>query len=215
MICPTCKTKTTHGVYEGGTSIKYCKIACLIEDWNKTNSWKITEQEVSVMEWGFKPETNVEVGGFAPIVGSYVARIDKLTRKQGTSEKSGKDYDFYSINVQVVKTLKGDKGEKRFLSNIYNPDDEGVKKLANDLFTAGIDIDTSSEESFESSFEAAMDKLITIKAWKGKSWTKQGDEFVEKKDENGGSIYKQKWSIPSIQVDTKAIEAEEVADLPF
>ena len=215
MICPTCKTKTFNGVYEGGTSTKYCKIACLVEDWNKTNSWKITEQEVSVMEWGFKPEKNVEVGGFAPIAGLYVARIDKLSRKTGVGEKSGKDYDFYSLNLQVVKTVKGDKGEKRFLSNAYNANDEGVNKLANDMFTAGLEVSTEDEAKFEASFEGAIDKLITVKAWKGKSWTKVDGEFVEKLDADGKSIYKQKLSIPSIQVDTKAIEAEEVADMPF
>ena len=214
MIC-TCGKSTTHGVYEGGTSKKYCKVACLVSDWNKHNSWKINEQEVQVMEWGFKLEKNVEVGGFLPIAGTYVARIDKLCRKTGTSEKTNKPYDFYSINVQVVKTIKGDKGEKRFLSNIYNPEPEGIKKLADDMFTAGIDVNTTDEASFEGSFENAVDKLITIKAWKGKSWKKEGDQFVEKKDESGNSIFKQKWSVPSIQEDTKAIEDAEIADIPF
>ena len=214
MIC-TCGKSTTHGVYEGGTSHKYCSTGCLVTDWNKTNSWKITEQEVHVMEWGFKLEKNVEVGGFQPIAGLYVARIDKLSRKTGVGEKSGKDYDFYSLNLQVVKTVKGDKGEKRFISNAYNADAEGINKLANDMFTAGLDVSNEDEAKFEASFEGAIDKLITVKAWKGKSWTKVDGEFVEKLDSDGKSIYKQKMSIPSIQVDTKAIEAEEMADIPF
>ena len=215
MIC-TCGKSTTHGVYEGGTSKKYCKVACLVSDWNKHNSWKINEQEVHVMEWGFKVEKNVEVGGFAPISGTYVARIDNLSRKKGVGATSGKDYDFYSLNMQVVKTVKGDKGEKRFLSQSYNPDDAGIKKLANDMFTAGIDVDTSSEKLFEASFEKCIDKLITVRAWAKNKPIKNADgEWIEFKDSDGKPVKKQYMAIPSIQEDTKAIEDAEIADIPF
>ena len=160
------------------------------------------------VEWGFTPETNKDKG-FEPFKGIYIARIDKLERKQGTSEKSGKPYDFYSATVQVVKKVKGDDANKRLLFQSYDPDGAGIKKLADDLFTAGISVDTSSEKTFEASLEGAIDKLITVKAWDKARVKKEGEEWVQVVPKE----MVQRWSIPKKQEDASGVE--ETSDMPF
>ena len=159
--------------------------------------------------WGFKPEKNEDRGGFEPFKGTYIARIDKLERKTGTSEKSGKAYDFYSITAQVASKVKGDEVGKRLLFGSYNTDMKGAKKLGDDLFTAGIEVNTASEEAFEGSFANAIDKLITVSTWKAKKMTKVGDSWKPVDPVE----YVQKWSIPKKQEDASAVE--ETDNAPF
>lgn len=163
-----------------------------------------------VMEWGFKPEKNAETGsGFEPFKGTYIARLDRLERKQGTSEKSGKEYDFYSITAQVVSRIKGEEVGKRLLFHSYDPDARGIKKLADDMFTAGIDLDTTNEETFEASFANAIDELITVNTWKAKKMKKDGENWIPAEPVE----YIQKWNIPRKQEDSSAIEDK--SDMPF
>ena len=109
-----------HVLYTGVTVEQLCNKKQFDEFMDKLNKGE-------VMDWGFAPETNVDTGGFAPFTGTYIARISKLARKTGVSEKNGKEYDFYTFGTQNVKTIKGDDAPKRFLDAIYNPDDEGIK----------------------------------------------------------------------------------------
>ena len=121
---------------------------------------------------GHKPEVITDDVNFEPISGAYVCRIDSIGRKQGTSQK-GNEYDFHSLNVQVIDTISGDKGNGRYLSKSYNtqnltewtkPEDE-KKRLINDMFTAGIEYNLNSDEAFEDSLILAKDKTINIRAW--------------------------------------------------
>ena len=119
---------------------------------------------------GYEPEIVKDVD-FEPIKGAYEARVDSISRKTGTSER-GNEFDFYSFNVQIVKTVEGDRGENRFLRKNYNmiqdeystPADN-MKRLFNDLFTCGIAYDKSSEEALAQSLASAKDKLVNVRTW--------------------------------------------------
>lgn len=65
----------------------------------------------------------------------------------------------------MVETIDGDKGNNRYLNKRYQNTNEGIKKLMNDLFTAGIEFSTGSREEFDCSLTYAIDKQIKIRAW--------------------------------------------------
>ena len=120
----------------------------------------------------FKPEEINDENEFKPLKGAYTCRIEKFEHKQGISERTGKEYDFYGLRLQVTETMEGDKGDNRFLDKIYRNDNEGIKKLLNDMFTAGIEIDRSSEQALDASLGTTKDKLVKIRAW---VWTPEKD----------------------------------------
>ena len=113
----------------------------------------------------YKPEEIKDEGDFKPIKGSYITRVSRLTHNIGVSTRDSSPYDFYSLNVQVTETVDGDKGDNRYLTKRYQNTPEGVKKLMNDLFTAGIDFDKGSREAFDLSLSNAIDKQIRLRAW--------------------------------------------------
>lgn len=123
-------------------------------------------------EAGFEPQIVEDGGGFSPITGKYQARIDSLGRVQGESKKDGTPYDFYSLAIQVVEILEGDKATNRFLKLTYNNDGEGVKKLLNDLMTAGITVSAKSDEELASELEGLKDKVVSVRCW---VWTPDKD----------------------------------------
>lgn len=119
---------------------------------------------------GFEPEV-IEDVDFEPIKGAYEARVDSISRKTGTSQR-GNAYDMYSFNIQITKTIEGDRGENRFLNKTYNmiqtefaTPEENLKRLINDLFTCGITYNLSSDAEFEASLAAAKDKTVYVRTW--------------------------------------------------
>ena len=116
----------------------------------------------------YKPEEVKDDNEFKPLKGSYVCRVAKLTHNIGTSQKDGNPYDFYSLNMQVVETIDGDKGENRYLNKRYQNNNDSLKKMMNDLFTAGIEFNNTSREEFDLSLTNAIDKQVRLRAW---SWT--------------------------------------------
>lgn len=121
---------------------------------------------------GFKPEV-VEDVSFEPLHGKYVCRIDDAGRNKGKSDRTGNEYDFRSMSMQVVETISGDKGENRFLKRNYNVDEEGMKKLLNDFHTAGIEVTAKNDEELDAFLMTLKDKTINASAWVTK-------EFVSK-----------------------------------
>jgi len=115
----------------------------------------------------YKPEEVLDDRDFKPISGAYECRIDRFERVKGTQD-SGETYDFYSLSLQVVKTLEGDKGNGRFLKKTYRGDNDGIKKMLNDMFTAKIDLDRSSQEALDISLASVKDKIVKVRAraWK-------------------------------------------------
>lgn len=123
-------------------------------------------------EAGYTPEVIEDDLGFAPINGRYVARIDSAGRVGGTSKRTGKDYDFRTIKLQVVEVIDGDKAMNRRLDLVYNIDEEGTKKLLNDLFTSGIEITATTDEKLDIELPMLTDKTMNIRCW---VWTPEQD----------------------------------------
>jgi len=140
------------------------------------NKWLLEENEKRRREMidfdelnkQFTPEEIHDENIFKPLKGAYVCRIDRLEHIQGVSEKTGDPYDFYSLNAEIVEIAEGDKGVGRYLKQTYRNDNEGIKKLLNAMFTSGIELDRSSQESLDLSLPSAKDKTIKIRAWR---WT--------------------------------------------
>ena len=120
----------------------------------------------------YKPEEVKDEGGFAPFKGSFICRVTRLTHNVGVSEKTHEPYDFYSLNMQVTEVIEGDKANNRYLTKRYQNTNEGIKKVFNDLFTAGISFEQGSREAFDSSLGNAIDKQVRVRAW---VWTPDKD----------------------------------------
>ena len=133
----------------------------------------MTDLLKSLLEAGFVPEVNEDSSGFEMLNGSYVARIEEAGRKAGKSAKSGNDYDFRTIKLQVVETVKGDKGDNRYLDVTYNLDDKGMKRLLGDLFTAGIEVTAKTDEELDEFLTTLKDKTMNIRCW---VWTPEKDK---------------------------------------
>ena len=139
-----------------------------LEEWKGFKKMDILEQ---LRQAGFTPQEN-EDKGFEPVNGKYICRIDSAGRQTGNSKKTGEPYDFFAVNVQVAEIVDGDKATNRFLRLRYNPDADGIKKLLNDLFTAGIAIEAKTEEELAIELELLKDKTLNIRAW---AWTPEKD----------------------------------------
>lgn len=113
----------------------------------------------------FKPEEVNDDSGFKPIKGAYICRIDRAEHKKGTAKTSGEPYDFYALKLQVTEVIEGDKGLNRFLDRVYRNDNDGIKKLLNDMFTSGIELDRSSEEALDASLSTLKDKTVKVRTW--------------------------------------------------
>lgn len=126
----------------------------------------------SLIDAGFTPEVQEDDMDFKPITGKYICRIDSAGRVSGKSEKTGDDYDFRSVSLQVAEIVDGDKATNRFLKLNYNCDADGVKKLLNDLFTAGIDMAVKFDVELDEALPMLTDKTMNIRAW---VWTPEKD----------------------------------------
>lgn len=114
---------------------------------------------------GFKPVENDDGGGFEPITGKYVCTIREAGKKEGTSKKTSEPYAFRAIKLVVAEVIEGDKAINRHLDLSYNLDAEGTKRLLNDLFTAGIEVNVKSEEELDALLESSKDKTVNVRAW--------------------------------------------------
>jgi len=163
--------------------IPFCSTKCVAEYLNRILGSNFTEED-EVMGYfltGYEPEAITDDADFKPLKGAYKCCIEGLAHKEGVSERTGNEYDFYSLKLQVVEVLEGDKGVNRKLDKIYNNDKDGQKKLADELFSGGIALDTSSEEAFETSLQDAKDKVISVRTWVRPAMTKNAEgEWVEK-----------------------------------
>lgn len=127
----------------------------------------------SLHQAGFTPEVIEDDTGFAPINGRYIARIDSAGRVGGTSPRTGKEYDFRTIKLQVVEVVDGDKATNRFLDIVYRIDEVGMKKLLNDLYTAGIELKATNDAELDEELPLLTDKTMNIRCW---AWTPPNDK---------------------------------------
>ena len=114
---------------------------------------------------GFNPTPVEDEGGFEPVTGKYVVRIDSLGRKQGESKRTGEPYDFRSLKIQVCEIIDGDKATNRFFDKVYNVDEEGTKALLNDLFTGSIELKATTDAELDEELPTLKDKTLNIRAW--------------------------------------------------
>jgi hypothetical protein len=139
----------------------------------------------------FAPEVIEDSEGLdfdKPIKGKYVCRITGLERRAGTSQKTGNDYDFFALKLQAEEDVEGDRSANRYLDKTYfvgtsqyeEDPDGGIKKLFNDLFTAGVleGIDITSTDKYEvaeSLGPQLVDKLVKVTCWA----SKKGNQIVK------------------------------------
>ena len=122
-----------------------------------------------------KPELNED---FEALKGTYRAVI-KNEEKAETGFLIGKfpngeDSRRFQITVDVTDVLTGNGNPGRRLWLRYNEDENGVKKLINDLFTAGLldKVDRTSVESLKASLSDLAGSVVIVKAW---GWTPEKD----------------------------------------
>jgi len=123
---------------------------------------------------GFKPEANTD-GEFKPLVGSYECNITVLRPEV---DKKNNNAKFYQLCLKPVVALEGDAfGDKfEFKKRYYVDGDkatENLQKLINDLFTAGIELDLSSDAAFEADFPKAIGAKAFVRSW---GWKPEGKD---------------------------------------
>jgi len=129
---------------------------------------------------GFTPEINEDGSGFDILEGVYATKVNYLRPEKN---KDGA-YDRYRAEYEVTEVIKGNGNPGRKLWSTYYKDNEAsIKKLVSDFFTAGITLDTSSDEAFEASFENAIGKKVYVRGW---GWTpskKMDGSAIAKEDQ--------------------------------
>lgn len=116
---------------------------------------------------GYKPEENRDSEGFDILKGTYLCAVTKLALDK--HEQYG---DRYQLELTVNEVQDGNGNPGRKFWKRYKKDEDGMKKLLNDMFTAGIDLDKGSVDAFEGSFQNALDKDVLVRAW---GWTPKKD----------------------------------------
>ena len=139
----------------------------------------MTDVLKQMREAGYQPEEVIDNTGFAPFNGTYLCRIEEAGRLAGIGKSSGEPYDFRTIKLEVVEVLKGDKAVNRRLDMSFNPDEKGVGKLINVLFTAGIEVTASGDDELDTFLPTIKDKTMFVRAWGRAKMRKEGDEWVE------------------------------------
>ena len=126
---------------------------------------------------GFKPEASTD-REWKPLKGRYATNW--VTLRPETDDKGQK---YYQAEWKVTETLDGATPNPskypEFKRRYYMVDGErssaqdNLKALLNATFTAGVELDTSSDEALETSFANVIGVRCYIRAW---GW--QGDDGV-------------------------------------
>lgn len=117
---------------------------------------------------GLKPELN---DGFDILTGVYRVVIKNeekaetgfLVRKWEDGNESRR----FQITADVTDVLKGNGNPGRRFWMRYNEDEQGIKRMVNDLFTAGIldKVDRTSIESLKTTLPALAGQTMYVRAW--------------------------------------------------
>ena len=117
---------------------------------------------------GLKPELN---DGFEVLEGVYQLVVKNEEKAEtgfveGTF-KNGDPYARFQITGDVTEVLSGNGVAGRRLWVRYNADEEGLKKLINDLFTAGLleSVDRTSLQSLKDTMPNLAGKMFYYRAW--------------------------------------------------
>lgn len=114
---------------------------------------------------GFTPQVNEDGSGFQVMEGIVVAKVNYLRPEKN---KEGV-VDRYRRELEVIEVLSGNGAVGRKLwTTFYQDSEDSVKKMVNDCFTAGVNLDLSSKEAMEASFEQVIGKKMYARCW---GWT--------------------------------------------
>ncbi len=109
------------------------------------------------------------------------AVCEVVTAKIIAAKSDGTEYIVLEFSATHPIEPKGDKvcniiyGDK--LSKMYNTTDEKkMKAFANDMFTAGITIDSSSADAFAESLAASIGTLVYFRCWEASFVTDDGEK---------------------------------------
>jgi|GEM_PF-5193586 len=123
---------------------------------------------------GFKPEANTD-GEFKPLKGTYKCQITTLRPEIDQKNNNAK---YYQLELKPIEVLEGDPfGDKFAFKKRYYVDGdkaaENLKSLLNALFTAGIELDMSSDAALETDFVKAINQVAYVRSW---GWLPEGKE---------------------------------------
>ena len=127
-----------------------------------------------------KDHVEVDVSKKRILEGECVLQVESAGVREG---KEGKRYVFLKANViNIVKQKDG--ASPLFYGNRFEiffdeTQEKKLKKLSDNLFTAGLPLDKSSEEAAVASLAALENKLIYAYLSKGKFKPEDKDEEIE------------------------------------
>ena len=121
---------------------------------------------MALQEWlgNFTP-TSVDTG-FDNLIGLYKTVIKALTVCQPNQYEPN---EHYKLELEIVEVLDGNGSPGRTLLRNYDKTSEvEVKKLLNELFTAGLSLKTDSVEALEESMTRMPGATVYVRAWEFK-----------------------------------------------
>lgn len=123
---------------------------------------------------GFKLEANTD-GEFKPLKGTYKNIVHSL--RPEIDQKNG-NAKYYFLELKPSEVIEGDAFGERFTfkKRYYVDGDkaaENLKEMLNALFTAGIELDMSSDAAMEADFANVIGKPVYTRAW---GWLPEGAE---------------------------------------
>lgn len=132
------------------------------------------------------------------LVGDSVGLLKKFEK---FTAKSGVEY--YSLKAEVINAIVPQAGKESNIvvgdriTKIYTPSDpKSLQKLYDDLFTANITFDKSSDEAFEASVTEAVEKALIYFRCSLYPKNEQGTKNPMK-DSQGNQVYGQNVNIKS------------------
>lgn len=153
---------------------------------------------MSVSEFlkGFKPQVNEDgPAGDVAVKGHARTKVNVL---RPDKNKEGK-IDRYLLELETMECLEGKINlGKRFWKRYYQDSQESIQELCNDMFTAGIKLDTTGDvTAFEASFAEAIEKPVIVRAWGHKFTTKQDGTPIPPEDQKDKQFFIIKASAPA------------------
>lgn len=179
---------------------------------------------------GYKPTVvNDKLNTMPELKGKYIARVKEFVRKAGTGETSGVEYDFFSLKVQIIKTIDGVEGKNRWLQDTFSCIDSEFRKAEDEVQRLGNTLATILRQEIELSYEAfiaagdkCIDKLCKVTVQPKRFHNKETDKWEVKIDNNGNPEHKfsvvNKFVIKGKDVDVNLDEIEKeqtVGVVPF
>lgn len=156
---------------------------------------------------GYEPNLNVDDSGFEPIKYKGEAVINVL-REEVT--KFGE-----RVNMELEIPDGDFKGRR--LWKRYDPNnEEQAKRLVDDLFTAGLPYDFSTEDAQQATFGSAIGKVVHVRAYPFRNYMVDG-KFLSS-DERNALTEEEKAEFPmkqAVRIIKAPSDARKPASLPF